>query len=142
MTGMNLLTDLCYRPFTDGAERLRDAVYKGEAGTDGLIHIAFLYSDDISLQELSCGFRLPYTEEEKRLIESGETLPEKEDETIHLPSGHYIFSQTIPFTDMESLKVTLLPWCGISNHCYVRLFNESLTHKVSQLFIPQQLPCR
>ena len=142
MTELNLLTDLRYHPFEGGAEELGRQVFRGEAGTDGLLHIAFIYSDDFSFKIVSCGFRLPYTEEEKRILESGEALPLKADETVILPAGRYLFSQQAPFDSMDDLRRSLLPWCGLSKHCYARLFKENALHEVLQLFVPLQLPCR
>lgn len=135
MTSFSLLSPLRYKPFPASAEDLGKLVYGGEAGTDGLLHIGFSYSDDITLLILDKGFREPLPEEEKALLESGRALPVKESETVQLPAGRYYFSQYPPL-EGDSLKRLLLPWCGMAKHCYLRLFNEGPCHQVLQLFVP------
>lgn len=136
MTSLNLLSPLRYLPFEGSAGELLEAFRDGETGTDGLLSIAFIYSDGLDLGFLAKGLRPPMTAEERRMIESGMELPGKTGETVILPSGSYQFSQLPAVTGEEDLRPILMPWCGETSHCYLRLFKESPLRSVTQIFIP------
>ena len=136
MTALSLLSPLCYLPFEGSCGEFLEAFHSGEAGTDGMLGIAFVYSDGLGLDIVSKGLKPPLTEEEKRMLESGERLPRKPEETCQIPSGRYYFEQYPAVFSEEELRPLLLPWCGEATGCCIRFFKESPQRRVAQLFVP------
>ena len=79
----------------------------------------------------------PYTEDERKRIERGESIEQKDDETFVIPDGPYIFEQ-IPFLPEErELIRVLLPYLSkTETEVYVRIYKENMLETVMQLLFP------
>lgn len=111
---------------------------KKDRGYEAAIHMKIICSDEgVSIERLGAGERDGYTEDERKRIERGESIEQKDDETFVIPDGPYIFEQ-IPFLPEErELIRVLLPYLSkTETEVYVRIYKENMLETVMQLLFP------
>ena len=120
---------------------LSEAVNKADKmaiGYDAVFHYSYSFCNErMVLSLLSSGEREGYTEEEKRIIESGGILDRKEWEDEELPAGKYLFEQLPFMPDEKDLQKIILPYAVSSDdEFYVRIYKENILECVFQLLFP------
>ena len=136
MIRMNLTNPLWYTATEDSIEEIMDSFSTTSPGTDAAVLITFDFHDSMNLRTLRAGMRGSYTEEERRLMEKGSTLPQPSGMDFSIPEGSYDFSQ-LPFPlSSDDLCRLLLPYAVYKKDLYIRFFKESTMESVIQVFIP------
>ena len=137
---LTLSSPIYYRSTPLTLEELQRKADRSMPGYDAAVLYSYSYEGEIlSLRRLEAGERDGYTDEEKRIIESGGTVRRKDDEDFMIPEGSYLFEQ-LPFLPPESgLQRLILPYAtGMSGRVFVRIYRESILESVMQLLFPME----
>ncbi len=121
-------------------EKKESAIYCMERGSELCICLHCFYSDVIfKKEEVWRGERSAYTEEEKRLVESGVRPPEREGYDLSIPEGFYTVYQGLPCEGKE-LDRLIFSLAGVMSDTliYARLYRENDFETVFQLFLPKE----
>lgn len=133
---LNLTTELTYRPDTCS---FKDIYSSGKAGSEECFYCHYSFEDVLlQIDILWSGSRAPYTDREKKIIESGLPVPPRDDEKLFIPKGAYRLLQTLPVETLDELKKVLLPFTAEQQdgYFYLRFYRESEIECVMQLFFP------
>lgn len=135
---LSLISPIYYRP---SGHTLEDAAKKADRkgiGYDAMVRYSYGFSDEHStISRIAGGERDGYSEEERRIIESGGEIGRKEGEDEQIPAGTYLFEQ-LPFIPEEKdLPRLILPYSSSSSGIfYARIYKENILECVCQLLFP------
>lgn len=121
-------------------EKDMPAIQEMESGSELCFCLHCFYADVIFRhEEVWRGEREAYTEEEKRLVESGIRPPERAGYDLYLPDGIYTVYQGPVCQDGE-LDRLIFSLAGVRSETlvYARLLKENSFETVLQLFLPEE----
>ena len=135
---LNLISPIYYFP---ASLSLGEAVSRADTkaiGYDAVLEFSYSFKDEkLSISSICSGEREGYTEEERKVIESGGTIERKEGESVEIPAGKYLFEQ-LPFIPEETeIPRIILPYLKDSEgRFYIRIYKENILECVLQLLFP------
>ena len=135
---LSLITPLYYYPSELTIEKALKKADKEGIGYDAVIKYSFTIQDEkLVISRETSGERSGYTKEEKKAIESGETIDRKNGEDMEIAAGQYLFEQ-LPFIPEEKdLSRLILPYIKKNKGSFfVRIYKESFLECIMQLLFP------
>lgn len=135
---LTLSTPLYYLPSSQSLDELIEKTIHAPVGYDAMIKAEYSFREEqLSISFISSGERNGYTEDEKKIIETGGILARKEEETEEIPAGRYIFEQLPILPEAKILPRIILPYTKEKEGLfYIRLFKESILECIAQLLFP------
>ncbi len=135
---LTLSSPIYYRSTSYSLDEARAKADKAAPGYDAAVLFSYSYSNELlTAERIASGEREGYSEEEKRIIESGGVLGRKEDEDFQIPAGIYLFEQLPFIPDEKDLMRLILPYATRSSGTvFARLYKESILECVMQLLFP------
>ena len=132
---LNLSHPITYRP----QEHHAGEIFTLEKGSEFTFCCRYRYEDVfLTLEKKWCGFRSPYTQKEKEMVEDGLTPPPRDGYTLSIPEGKYSLLQIpAPEDEKEILRqARTLPVSKSEGDLYIRFFKENDFESVMQIFLP------
>lgn len=132
---LNLIIPLTYKE----EEHSIDEIFTLETGSEFTYCCRFFYDDVfLRLEKKWCGFRSPYTQEEKDLVESGYPPAARKGYNLSIPAGKYSLLQAPVCEDEKEILqlVKTLPLYRMEGELYIRFYKEKDFESVMQIFLP------
>ncbi len=137
---LTLVYPLTYKQTNKSYSDFINSIYQEEIGLDKILKYTYAIEDEtIKLDFVSSGEKSPLTDEEKKVIESGQEPLKRPEENYLINSGKYSFSQLAPVDNEQDLSLLIFGECEkFSGDVYIRLFKENAFEIIMQFFFPQE----
>ena len=132
---LNLSHPITYRP----QEHHAGEIFTLKKGSEFTFCCRYRYEDVfLTLEKKWCGFRSPYTQKEKEMVEDGLTPPPRDGYTLSIPEGKYSLLQIPAPEDEKDIlrQARTLPVSKSEGVLYIRFFKENDFESVMQIFLP------
>ena len=135
---LSLASPLFYRSRTMSLDEAIARADSEAPGYDAAIICRYSCSDDgAHIAGMASGERPGYTEDERRMIESGIMPERKAGEDLMIPAGEYLFMQLPYIPEEKEIPRIILPCITAQEGTfYIRIFKESILECVIQLLFP------
>lgn len=137
---LTLVYPLTYKPTDINYDEALKTIYSAPIGSDMVFRYSYeILDEEILINHLSSGEKIPLTQEEKSVIESGLPPLKRDGEITFIQAGKYSFSQLPPANAEADLHLLIFGECEkTKGEIFIRLFKENTIEVIMQFFYPKE----